>query len=331
MSEWWNAGCWASRLAGRNYSSASVRDKEAWPRSSAFPSMRLGAHAGILEQIQAGIPALLEKADLNINQVAAIGIGFGGPVDHVRGRTQKSYQVSGWDDFPLCAWIQKHWPVSVVVLENDADSAGLAESRFGAGVGMSPLVYMTVGSGIGGALLIDDRIYRGFGQGAAEIGHLCVPDFSSSEARWLELEQVASGWGIAAAAQSLALQMLADGRDRWRVLEAARGRPSEITAAIVAEAALLGDADATSILDRARAAVAFALTQVIALVAPRRIVIGGGVSLIGEKAWFDPIRRMIDVDVFPQFAGRFDIVPAILGEEVVVHGALALARDAVAD
>ena len=74
---------------------------------------------------------------------------------------------------------------------------------------------------------------------------------------------------------------------------------------------------------------AFALTQAITLLAPRRIVIGGGVSLVGEKLWFDPIRRLIDRDVFEPFRGRFDIVPAALGEEVVVHGALAIARDAI--
>ena len=61
--------------------------------------------------------------------------------------------------------------------------------------------------------------------------------------------------------------------------------------------------------------------------APRRIVIGGGVSLIGEEFWFAPIRRLVERGVFPPFRGGFDIVPAALGEEVVVHGALALARD----
>jgi glucokinase len=84
-----------------------------------------------------------------------------------------------------------------------------------------------------------------------------------------------------------------------------------------------------AILDRARAAVAFALTQAIALLAPRRIVMGGGVSLIGETLWFDPIRRLTDRSAFAPFRGRYDIVPAALGEEVVVHGALAVARDAI--
>ncbi len=188
---------------------------------------------------------------------------------------------------------------------------------------------MTVGSGIGGALIVDHQIYRGFGQGAIEVGHMRVPDSMSSESRHLELEQVASGWAIASAAQTLGRRKILEGRGGWPMLTRSQGDPGRITAALVAEAALDGDPDSSAILDRARSAVAFALTQAITLLAPRRIVIGGGLSLAGEKLWFDPIRRLIDHDVFESFRGRFDIVPAALGEEVVVHGALAIARDAI--
>jgi glucokinase len=284
---------------------------------------------GILAQIEAAFPTLLARANLSADAVQAIGIGFGGLVDSLRGRTQKSYQVSGWEDFPLAPWMRANLRVPLVVLENDADAAGIAESRFGAGVGHSPLLYLTVGSGIGGALIIDGQIYRGFGQGAAELGHLRVPDPADTGDAWRELEQVASGWGIASAAEHLARRRLHEGKNDWVVLSKARGLPTEITAAMVAEAAAIGDPDSCAILDRARTSIAFALTQAIALFAPRRIVLGGGVSLIGEKDWFEPIRRITDRDVFPPFRGRFDIVPAILGEEVVVHGALALARDAL--
>ncbi len=133
------------------------------------------AAAGIREQIKAAFPRLLERAGLARDQVRAVGIGFGGPVDSALGRTQKSYQVAGWDDFPLAEWVATELGVGCAVLENDADTAGLAECRFGAGRGFSPLLYITVGSGIGGALIVDDRIYRGAGSGATEIGHLRVP------------------------------------------------------------------------------------------------------------------------------------------------------------
>jgi glucokinase len=285
--------------------------------------------AGILDQIKTAYPALLKGLNLATEQIDAIGIGFGGPVDAGNGRTQKSYQISGWNDFPLTSWVSAHLGVALVVLENDADAAGLAESRFGAGLGNSPLLYLTVGSGIGGALIVNGQIYRGCGQGATEVGHLRVPDVSPAGTRMLELEQVASGWAITSAAQETAQRLLREGHGDWVVLAKAGGRPSEITAAMVAEAASARDSQSTAILDRARRAISFALSQAITLLGPGRIVIGGGVSLVGEGGWFEPIRRLVEGEVFEPFRGCADIVPAALGEEVVVHGALAVARDAI--
>jgi glucokinase len=285
--------------------------------------------SGILAQIQAALPVLVGGANVPRDQIQAVGIGFGGPVDASRGRTQTSYQVKGWDDFPLASWIKDHLGIPRVVVENDADTAGLAEARFGAGVGHSPTLYMNVGSGIGGALIVDRQIYRGFGQGATEIGHLRVLDVANSGPRIRELEQVASGWAIAAAGQDHGRALLDQGRDDWAVLRQARGNPDEITGVMIAQEAQAGDPESSAILDRARTAVAFALTQAITLLAPRRIVLGGGVSLVGEALWLEPIRHLIERDVFQPFRGHFDIVPAALGEEVVVYGALALAREAV--
>jgi glucokinase len=284
--------------------------------------------SGIREQIAAAFPALLADARLDPGEIVAAGVGFGGPVDADRGRIERSYQIEGWEDFPLADWIRQSLGIPAVVVHNDADAAGLAESRLGAGKDCSPLLYVTIGSGIGGALILDDRIYRGFGRGAGEIGHLQVPVEDGPLRSLPELEQVASGWGIARAARERA-----SARD-----PSIAGSPSgtsppkvesgQITGWAVAQAARQGDPDAMAILARARQALAFALVQALALMAPRRIVLGGGVSLMGEELWFEPIRKLVDLAVFPPFRGGFDIVPASLGEEVVVHGALALARDA---
>ncbi len=290
--------------------------------------------SGILEQIAGAFPSLLEEARLDRSAIGAAGVGFGGPVDVTRGRIERSYQIDGWEQFPLADWVRGELGIPEVVLHNDADTAGLAESRFGAGRGHSPLLYMTVGSGIGGALIIDDRIYRGFGKGAGEIGHLLVPAFEGEDPRTptglKELEQVASGWAIARAGQELfeSGKLAGDTQDGDLRAEAAGHSPGRITGSMVARAAARGVPEAAAILIRAEQAIGFALAQAIALMAPRRIVIGGGVSLIGAE-WFDGIRRFVDRCVFPPFRGGFDILPAALGEEVVVHGALALARDAV--
>src|SRR5689334_12675375 len=102
--------------------------------------------AGIRAQIAAGVEQLLSEAKIPRDQVAGIGISFGGPVDTNRGMTMVSHQVDGWENFPLVQWVQDnlHLPA---VLHNDADSAALAEARFGAGRGFDPVLYITVGSG----------------------------------------------------------------------------------------------------------------------------------------------------------------------------------------
>jgi glucokinase len=99
-----------------------------------------------------------------------------------------------------------------------------------------------------------------------------------------------------------------------------------VTAQTVGELVTVGDPLAVRILDVALDALADAICAAIVLVCPRRVVIGGGVSLIGERHFFAPLREHIAGRVFAPFAGLTQVVPAALGEAVVVHGALALAR-----
>ncbi len=284
---------------------------------------------GILDQIEAAFGTLLQRMMLSPHDVRGIGVGFGGPVDVARGRVHTSYQVEGWTDFPLAEQLRRSTGIAAVVIANDADTAGLAEARFGAGVGRSPLLYLTIGSGIGGALIVDGQIYRGCGLGAVEIGHMEIPVRSRSGIRILQLEEVASGWGIAREARDEALGLPGREQRQWIVLERSKNDPQAITAKSIAAAAMEGEERAEVILDRARQSMAFALRQAIAILAPARIILGGGVSLIGEAHWFEPIRGLVEAAVFAPFRGSYDIVPAALGEEVVVHGALALAHDAV--
>ena len=177
---------------------------------------------GILDQIEAAIGTLLHRMMLSPHDVRGIGVGFGGPVDVSRGRVHTSYQVEGWTDFPLAEKLRRSTGIAAVVIENDADTAGLAEARFGAGVGCSPLLYLTIGSGIGGALIVEGQIYRGCGLGAVEIGHMEIPVRSQSGIRILQLEEVASGWGIAREARDEALGLSQSGTaevGRTRALE----------------------------------------------------------------------------------------------------------------
>jgi glucokinase len=274
---------------------------------------------GIRRQITQALPELLANAGLSFRDLQGAGIGFGGPVDDNTRTVIKSHQIAGWDDFPLGDWIADLVGVPTV-LGNDADVAGLAETLYGAAAGLSPIFYITIGSGIGGGLVIDGEIYRGVGRGAAELGHLLIGRALHSHGLYQRLERIASGWAIQEWAKRSA-----PGYPGSLIYQRIQNS-GEITAAFVAEVARKSDELALHVIEEAVNALAAAICHVITLLCPRRIVIGGGVSLMGEDLLLAPVRQIVAERVFPPFAGLTDIVPAALGEEVVVHGAIALAR-----
>ena len=305
---------------------------------------KLGAQ-GILKQIDASARVLIGR-----HSVQAIGIGFGGPVDTAHGTVVKSHHVEGWEAFPIVDWCKRTLRVPAR-LQNDCDVAALAEATLGAGRKARVVLYVTVGTGIGGGLVIDGHIYPGSGHGAAEIGHL-RPGLNA-EGPDQTVESLASGWGIAAAAQarlsdpiSHAFVPLTSGLDRrspeemrQRLIETEEaeeeyagdlwnrcdGKLEALTALHVAQAAGEGNEIAREVISRAAQALGWAIAQTITLVSPEVVVIGGGVSLMDESLFLSPVRECVALYVFPPFADTYHIVPAELGEEVVVHGALAAA------
>ena len=276
---------------------------------------------------------IVEEADqacwslgLTREAIQAVGIGFGGPIDAEKGIVTASHHVDGWDGFRLADWCRTEFNVeaSAITIENDADTAGLGEARFGAGKGKDPLLYVTIGSGVGGGLILGGQIHRGCGQGASEVGHLWVspPDEKGNGGK--TVEQFASGWSIGRAGS----QAVEEHHTGSKILsDLVDGEPNDVTAEVVAMAAGLGDDVSKQILSEATKALAAGLAHAVTLIAPERIILGGGVSMIGDEFWFEPIRRRLNQLVFPPFRGTFDVVPAAMGEEVVLQGALALAKD----
>jgi glucokinase len=305
---------------------------------------RQGA-TGILNAIEQLTAPLVAR-----HPIRAAGIGFGGPVDTNAGKIITSHHITGWSGFPLVQWARDRFRLPIA-LANDADTAALAEAHLGAGRGYDPIFYVTVGTGIGGGLVIGGKIYRGSGIGAAELGHL-RPGLQATRPD-MNLESHAAGWGIAAAAQarigapmSLRLEEVragsrprgaedvrqrlieveeADEEGAADLLERCGGRLDLVTAKIVGEAAAAGNRIAREVLKQACEALGWGIGQMITLVAPQRVVIGGGVSLMGEELFFGPLRHAVQRYVFPPFEQTYEIVPAALGEEVVVHGAVRLA------
>lgn len=254
---------------------------------------------------------IVKRASLLIREhaVERIGIGFGGPIDAERGRTITSHQIAGWNDFPIAEWCLDALRLPCA-LGNDADLAALAEARFGAGRGCDPVFYVTVGTGIGGGFVRGGRLYHGHGPAAAEIGHL-RPGPSAVEPHET-VESIASGLALERTAATLADDPAFGGR-------------SPLTPQDLAAAASRGHAPSRAVLDRALAALGWAIAQVVTLLAPQVVVVGGGVAKMNAVPFYDELRKAVERYVFPPLRGTYEIRPPALGEAMVVHGALALA------
>jgi glucokinase len=304
--------------------------------------------AAILEEIERSATAVIQK-----HPIERIGFGFGGPCDSVTGVATKSHQVAGWESFPLAGWCRESLGKPAVV-GNDCDVAALAEARLGAGRGAGSVLYVTVGTGIGGGLVVGGKLFGAGRPAVAEIGHL-RPGLLADRPD-MTVESLAAGPGIAAAAVARMTGMArpldslrttsgphtkAEMRQRLfdvqqteeeyiaDLVARAGGDAEQLTAKDVAQAAAEGNAIAAEVLDHACQALGWAIAQAITLAAPEVVVVGGGVSLIGEQFFFAPLRSEVARYVFPPLAGSFRLVPAGLGELAVVHGAVALASEAV--
>lgn len=303
--------------------------------------------AAIREQILEAGHQLIEKYPIE-----RIGYGFGGPVNSTTGQVITSHQVEGWTDFPIVDWTREAFGVPVR-LGNDCDVAALAEATYGAGRGHGTVFYITVGTGIGGGLVIDGQSQGAGRLAIAEIGHLRPgPLADDSHAT---VESLAAGPGIEAAARALVtgqarhpligagafaahdvvvdwprgeVREVAAEEDTVDLLSRCLGNVEGLSAKIVGQAAANGNRIARAALHQAHVALGWGIAQMVTLLSPHVVVIGGGVSLMGEELFFEPLRQQVRRFVFPPLADSVRLVPAALDEEVVVHGAIALAATA---
>jgi glucokinase len=252
---------------------------------------------------------------------SAVGVSFGGPVDWAQGLVLLSHHVPGWENFPLRDWLQDRFGVPAAV-DNDANAGALGEHRFGAGQGYDSLMYITVSTGVGGGWILNGRPWRGADGMAGEIGHtvvdpggpLCLCGKRGC------VERLASGPYIAQRAR----ERLRAQPDRGRILRALAADDLEvITAKLVAEAADQGDDLAWEALKVAVWALGVGIGNAANLVNPQCFVLGGGVTKAGERFW-EVVRCTAHETALPEV--RFDLLPAALGDDAPLWGAVALAE-----
>lgn len=250
----------------------------------------------------------------------AIGVSFGGPVDARRGRVILSHHVPGWEDMPLADELRTELGVPVSV-DNDANVGALGEYSFGAGQGCSSLLYITVSTGVGGGWVLDGRIYSGADGMAGEIGHTVV-DPSGPECicgRRGCVESMACGPAIARNARE---QLTREPQRGALLRKLVDNNLDAVTGERVARAAAQGDELARAVLLDAARALGFGIGTAVTLMNPERVVIGGGVVKSGD-AYLAAVRAEARANSLPQM--RVDIVPAALGDDAPLWGAMALA------
>jgi len=262
---------------------------------------------GIKQKIEESIHQI--KGD---KKVSAVGVGFGGPVNYKTGMINVSHQIAGWENFNLREWLQQVSDAQVFI-DNDANVAALGEAIHGAGAGFNIVFYMTIGSGIGGGLIIDKKIYHGAFPGEAEVGHLRLNKKGET------LESLCSGWAV-------------DEKIRKAITEEPNSKLANLVkdvksneAKFLKEALKKNDVLAKKILKEVSDNIAFGLSHVVHLFHPEVIIIGGGLSLLSNDL-SDAITTALSQYVMKAFLPPPEIKIASLGKNVVPVGALELAR-----
>ena len=269
---------------------------------------------------------LLALEGLTPADLRAVGVGVPGPVQVEEGQAIAPPIVSGWHGYPIRSTVAAAFGCPVFV-ENDVNVMALGEHLRGAARAVDDFLFVKVGTGIGAGLMVDGKIVRGASGGAGEIGHVCVApesDVACPCGNTGCLQAFAGGPGIARAAE----QAAAAGRSP--LLAAALSQKGGLDAVDVGVAAAAGDPAAVAIVREAGRLVGSTLALAVNLLNPAMIVMGGGITSIGD-AFLAEIRAAIYRRSLPLATRNLPIVRSELGDRVGVVGASAYAsRAAVA-
>lgn len=264
----------------------------------------------------------IDASGLPADEVAAVGIGCGGPLDSGAGILFAPPHLPGWIDVPVAALAQERYGLPAV-LDNDATAAAVGEHRYGAGRGVRHMVYLTVSTGVGGGAVFDGRTYRGATGNGGEFGHLTV-DRGGRRCRGCGrdgcLEAYASGTSIAERAR----EAVAEAAARGITTALADCRPP--LAEDVSRLAAAGDPVAVELWRATVEALACGVTTLVNLFEPELVVLGGGVTRAGEQL-LAPVRTAVRERAMGPVASVTRVVAAAGGPEVGVVGAAAIAYE----
>ncbi len=253
-------------------------------------------------------------------KVMGVGIGAPGPIDVERGFVYFFPNIPGWKNTPLRDRLEK-WLKLPIYVDNDANVMALAEFRFGAGRGAKNLIALTLGTGVGGGLVIDGKLFHGPHYSAAEIGHVVInedgPACSCGSRGCIET-YVGSGYFVREIKKRL------DSGQKSILKQWLKNDRREITPLLVAQAAKKGDRFSNQMWKQTGEHLGTALTGLVNILNPEKIILGGGIAQNG-RLLFDPLVATLKKKAFPIAASSVKVVPAALGVDAGLIGAAALA------
>lgn len=259
---------------------------------------------------------ILNRNNINTDDVIACGISCGGPLDSDRGIIMSPPNLSDWDNVPLADMISQSLGIPCKV-RNDADACALAEWQFGAGKGTENMIFLTFGTGMGAGLILNGRLYSGSCGTAGEVGHIRL-DANGPVAygKAGSFEGFCSGTGIAITAKKM-----------LSIYNVQTIIPKDnVTAKTVADAAAKGDKLANSIYRRCGEKLGLGISVLIDILNPEKIVIGS----IYQRSGFllaDAMNETIKKEALEISAKHCEIVPAMLGDDIGDFAAIGVAKD----
>ena len=275
----------------------------------------------VINRILSAIDHLLSLGNIGSSQLDNISIAAAGAIDLEKGLVTLSPHLPGWHDVPLRDIVKEKYRVNTFLL-NDASAAALGEHHFGAGKEVNNLVYLTVGTGIGGGIIINGKLYSGASGSAGEIGHMTI-DVNGLRCKCGNigcLEMLVSGTAVAREA----VRRIGCGESS-SLTEMVEGKIENITAEKVEVAARRGDSLALEVILEAATYLGIGMVNLVNIFNPEMIIVGGGMAKMGDLL-LEPARQVVRKRAFSLSAQAVRIVPAQLGDNGGVLGAAIFAR-----
>lgn len=308
-------------IGGTKIASGLVNNRGEIKCQSRTPMVARGSPAEGLAAVITAVDSLLAQADSR-KSICGIGVCAPGPLDPKTGTILNPPNLTCWRNFPLAARLSQHFDVPVK-LDNDGNAAALAEAQWGAGRGYQNVFYATIGTGIGTGIVFAGRIYHGRTGAAAEGGHVSIDYHGPRCACGKQgcIEALAAGPAIARRARS---KVAGDPARGARLLSLAGGNLDSLSCELVGQAHAAGDPLAEEVLLETVQLLTYWLGNIIDLLEPDVIIIGGGVSGI-LTPFFKNIRDEVPACSINPRAQEIPIVQAFYGADAGVAGGAALA------